>query len=55
MFLVLFISLTLPYRLAFVNEWSLLLTLIDFVIDCFFLFDLVVNFRTGFIEDGVWW
>ena len=35
--LVLFICLTLPYRLAFIDEWSLFLTLIDLLIDVFFL------------------
>jgi CRP-like cAMP-binding protein len=45
--LTLFVSLTLPFRLAFIDtEWSLAWYVIDFCIDIFFLADIVVNMRT---------
>ena len=46
--LVLFICITLPYRLAFVAEWSLFLTVVDLLIDVFFLVDIAVNFNTAY-------
>ena len=51
--LVVFISLTLPYRLAFVLEWSLFFTIIDLLIDIFFFVDLPINFITAFYRDHV--
>ena len=51
--LVLFVAISLPYRVAFLMDYiSASLNITDFLIDIFFLFDIAVNFRTAFIQDG---
>jgi len=51
--LILVMACTLPYRLAFLSaEWSLGWAIFDLLVDLFFLFDLMLNFRTAYYEDG---
>ncbi|KAL1503852.1 hypothetical protein AB1Y20_012316 [Prymnesium parvum] len=45
--LVLFTLISLPYRIAFILDWSLFLTVIDLLIDIFFIVDLPLNFITA--------
>lgn len=49
--LVLYLSITLPYRLAFVEHDVALLLAIDVVIDVFFLLDLAVNATTAYYHE----
>merc|ERR1719453_1585495 len=51
--LICFIAVVLPYRTAFVTEWSSGWAVIDFVIDLYFLADILINFRTMIVIDGV--
>ena len=44
--LILFVSISLPFRTAFVQTWSLAWDLCDFFIDVFFIADIFVNLRT---------
>ncbi len=41
--LIVFISITLPYRLAFLPDWSLGWAISDFLIDIFFIVDVLAN------------
>jgi len=51
--LVLFMAAVLPYRICFALEWSLTFSIIDFMSDLYFLFDLVLNFFTCYMNrDG---
>ena len=49
--LVLFIALVLPYRTAFVTQWYLSWTIVDFLVDCFFIIDIFINCRTVYVTD----
>jgi CRP-like cAMP-binding protein len=52
-FLTLFVALTLPYRLAFTEEWSLGWYTVEFLIDIFFISDIIINLRTVVVaKDG---
>ena len=52
-FLVGYISISLPYRLSFLSDVDTFgLTVFDFLIDVFFLCDIAINFRTAYILDG---
>ena len=51
--LVSYITVSLPYRTAFLSEsHSFSLSVFDFLIDVYFLVDIVINFRTAFLDDG---
>ena len=51
--LVFYVSLALPYQVAFLMDYmDSGLSIMDFFIDCFFLADIVVNFRTAILHDG---
>ena len=50
-FLVFWIVLTLPPRLAFVSASNVHMVRFDFVIDLFFMVDIVLNFRTAYMVD----
>ena len=50
-FLVLFIAIMLPYRLAFARSWDQSLVSIDFFTDLYFMFDIVLNFQTAYFDD----
>ena len=47
MLLVIYLSLILPYRLAFLTGWELGFVVTDFLMDVFFLFDILLNFCTA--------
>lgn len=51
--LLLYIALALPFTLGFNPPHMTTLKRIDDVIDCFFLVDLVLNFRTGFFRKEI--
>ena len=51
-FLISFIAISLPYRLAFPVTDSLAQIVLDFVIDVYFVVDIFVNFRTAYYNDG---
>ena len=44
--LICFGSVTLPYRIAFIDKWTVGWQVFDFLVDCFFILDIVVNART---------
>ena len=50
--LIFFIATVLPYRTAFVIDWSIGWTVVDFIIDIFFLIDILINCRTMIVIDG---
>ena len=51
--LICFIAAMLPYRIAFIEGWALAWTLTDFLMDLFFMCDIILNFRTGYVDsDG---
>ncbi len=51
--LITYITISLPYRLAFYSELENFgLAAFDFLIDIFFLCDLIINFRTAYVRDG---
>ena len=52
-FLVLFIGATLPYRIAFVPAAPYWLIVVEFLIDIWFLVDMMVTSRTAYVDDGV--
>lgn len=52
MLLVIYIAATLPYRIAFLHDWSMAFAVFDFFIDLFFLLDVVLNFFTCYMHDG---
>lgn len=49
--LILFLAVSLPYRIAFVSQWSLLPKVVDFMMDIFFLVDIGINCRTMYYDD----
>ena len=50
--LISFIALVLPFRTAFITEWSLFWAVVDFIIDLFFIIDIFINFRTMYVKNG---
>lgn len=50
--LILFMAISLPYRIAFVLHWSLSGRVLDFLIDAFFMLDIVINLRTMIVVNG---
>jgi hypothetical protein len=46
--LIAFISVMLPFRLAFIDGWSSHWAVVDFCIDVFFLCDIVLNFASAY-------
>lgn len=48
--IILFIAATLPFRIAFVEDWSLGWYVIDFLIDLYFFADIALNFSTGYYD-----
>ena len=48
--LVIFLAAVLPYRICFVLEWNFGFAITDFLIDLFFLMDIVLNFFTCYID-----
>lgn len=47
-----FIFVTVPLGLAFGDRFEQHMVIVDFLIDCIFLFDVCLNFRTGFIQNN---
>ena len=53
MLLVFFIAISLPYRVAFLIDCpSTGFAVADFMIDIFFIVDILLNFRTAVVIDG---
>jgi hypothetical protein len=53
MLLVLFIAVTLPFRVAFNSDCpSSEFAISDMAIDIFFITDIIINFRTAYVHDG---
>lgn len=52
--LLIYCAFTIPVRVSFDFELGALMSVLEFVIDVFFMVDVFVNFRTGFVkqEDG---
>ena len=50
--LVLYVVTTLPFRLAFVAEPPLWVFAVEFVLDLWFMIDILVTFRTAYMVDG---
>ena len=51
--LILYVSIALPYQVAFMMDYvNLGITISDFLLDLFFLTDIVINFRTAILYDG---
>ena len=50
--LILFVALSLPYRVAFLAEWSMPWRVLDLLTDLQFLADVFVNCRTTTVENG---
>jgi len=51
--LVFYVSIALPYQVAFLMDYmDAGLSIMDFFIDCFFLCDIIINFRTAILHDG---
>ena len=48
--LICFIAITLPFRIAFVEAWSLAWVVTDFLFDLWFIFDILLNFLTRYID-----
>ena len=48
--LIFFIAIALPFRIAFVEAWHLGWAVADFLIDMFFIVDVIVNFRTAYVD-----
>ena len=51
MCLLIFTSVVIPYRLAFVDEETMQWTVVYYCIDFFFLVDLVICFFTSYRDD----
>ena len=48
--LLVYTALALPYRVAFEDSTPLGWMIVDGIMDCFFVVDIVLNFMTGFRE-----
>lgn len=52
--LVIYFSLTVPVKIGFNLETSYSDMVFDYLSDCIFIVDIVINFFTTYKEDGVW-
>ena len=50
--LLVYTALVLPYRVAFEDITPLGWMIVDGIMDCFFVADIVLNFLTGFREEN---
>jgi len=48
--LAIFNSISLPFTLAFIAEEGVLYRILNILIDLFFVIDILINFRTSFIQ-----
>jgi len=53
MFLLIYIAILLPYRLSFEDEATGFMAYFEMFIDLFFIVDIMINFRTGYLETGL--
>jgi len=53
MILLVYIAILLPYRLSFEDEATGFMEYFEMFIDLFFILDIAVNFRTGYLEVGL--
>ena len=49
---IIYSAIILPIRISFETEFSFFMFYLDFVVDCMFLFDILVNFNTGIYLKG---
>ena len=48
--LIIYLAAVLPYRIAFVKEWSVAHAVFDFIIDLYFISDIILNFFTCYVR-----
>jgi len=53
MTMIMYSVVSIPYRLGFQTEASGGWFVLDILVDIFFFFDMCVNFRTGYMSDGI--
>jgi potassium channel len=51
--LMLYTAIYMPFRIAFIDDETDALIIIDWIIDCFFFMDIIINFFSAYEEaDG---
>jgi CRP-like cAMP-binding protein len=53
MALAFYIAVLLPYRIAFVRDWTLSNAIFDLLTDLYFIADFILNFFTCYFHDGI--
>ena len=51
MFLLIWTAIYIPYRLAFLDQVGRGIFILECVIDCFFMMDIIINFFTAYHEN----